>query len=774
VATQDKIQVYEPIPLAPASPRGELVRAYSLDGAENELDPRAYWRILLKRRWTVISILLAAFTVVLIATVKQKPVYRAFALIEIGQENPNVATVQQLFQFQNVSDDYLETQYRILQSDTLARPVIAQLHLDQLPEFNPPPRSWFGRRELPPAGAASGPALDADSEQKVLKRFQSNLSVDPIRRSRLVRVSFDSEDAALAARAVNELAAGYIRGNLETHWEATQKASEWLSQQLDGLKIRLEKSEDDLHEYAQSNGLLYLETDKGNTENIVDERLRQLQTELTQAQADRYQKESLYRLVEAGDYGALPGVFDNKVTQELTVKLAELERHKAQFAPDFNASYPKMKEIQSQIDRTEQFLEQQRAQAARHIADEYFASSRREALVRKAFEDQQNQANAVADKSVQYNILKREVDTNKQLYVGLLQRLKEAGVSAGLKASNIRVVDQAVPATRPVKPWVALNLSLACVLGLALGVGMAFLQEQLDSTLNSPDDVEHFLRLPVLALIPSRDSRDRGKNGHYGWLPVSSPATGNGRKTPALVADSDSKWIRVDSKLLERSALSEAFRSLRTSVLLSTATRPPRSLVLVSAQPSEGKTTVCSNLAISLAQLGKRVLVVDGDMRRPSIHDFFGLENSTGLVHYLTGAEEWRSLVRPVGPAGLECLVCGPIPPNPSELLSSARMQQFVNEAISDYHFVLLDSPPLLNVADGRILITLAEGAILVVRGGETPRDLAYRASAHVSGVGAHLLGVVLNDLNLRRAGYYSSYYYNCDYGEHRRHDGEA
>jgi len=395
-------------------------------------------------------------------------------------------------------------------------------------------------------------------------------------------------------------------------------------------------------------------------------------------------------------------------------------------------------------------------------------------LVRKAFEDQQNQANVVANKSVQYNILKREVDTNKQLYEGLLQRLKEAGVSAGLKASNIRVVDQAVPATRPVKPWVALNLSLACVFGLALGVGMAFLQERLDSTLKSPDDVEHFLRLPALALIPSRESLERGKNGHNGWLPVGSPAPGNGRHVPTLPASSDSKWIRVDSKLLERSVLSEAFRSLRTSVLLSTATRPPRSLVLVSAQPSEGKTTVCSNLAISLAQLGKRVLVVDGDMRRPSIHDFFGLANSTGLVHYLTGAEDWRTLVRPAGPPGLDCLVCGPIPPNPSELLSSARMQQFVNEAMSDYNFLLLDSPPLLNVADGRILITLAEGAILVVRGGETPRDLAYRASAHVSGVGAHLLGVVLNDLNLRRDGYYASYYYNYDYGEHRRHEGEA
>jgi polysaccharide biosynthesis transport protein len=765
MASENKIQLYDPAPLGPARAGAEPARALSVEQAEGDADLRAYWRVLRKRRWTVVPVLLASFTLVLIATVKQERIYRASTLLEIGQENPNVATVQQLFQFQTVSDDYLETQYKILQSDTLARQVVEQLHLAAVAEFNPPRRSWFAVAGQPGKKAEGG--LDPAQQQAVLKRFRDNLSIDPIRRSRLVRVSFDSQDAQLAAQVVNALAAGYIQENLETHWEATQKASEWLSQQLDGLKIKLEKSEDEMHAYAQANSLVYLESDKGSTENIVDERLRQLQSELTQAQADRYQKESLYRLVQAGDYGALPGVFDNKVMQDLTVKLADLERQKAELAPNFNPSYPRMKEIQNQIDRSEQFLTQQRAQAARHIADEYFAAIRRETLVRQAFEDQMKQAGLVAEKSVQYNILKREVDTNKQLYEGLLQRLKEAGVSAGLKASNIRIVDRAFPPTRPVRPWILLNLSLGLVLGLGSGIALAFLQEHMDNTLKTPDDIEQFLRLPALGMIPSSRSLLNGKNGHHRPVPQTAMAVGTNGKDAAVVKGPEARWIRVDAKALERSVLAEAFRSLRTSVLLSTAARPPRSLAVVSAQPSEGKTTVCSNLAIALAQLGKRVLVVDGDMRRPSLHDVFSVPASSGLVNYLTGTDGWLGLVRPGGPAGLDCLVCGPIPPNPSELLSSGRMQALVDEAMTAYDFVLLDSPPLLNVADGRILITLAEGTILVVRGGTTPRDLVHRACAHTCGVGGRLIGVVLNDLDLRRDGYYSYDYYES--GERSR-----
>ncbi len=766
MAEESKIQLFDPIRPRQERLRPDLLEPYQIEEALEGPDLRAHWLTIQKRRWTVLSVLLATFTVALIVTWKEKAVYRADALLEIQKENANIPTVQELFQLENVSDNYLETQYKVLQSETLARRVIDQLHLERDNEFNPPKDGWF-QAKAQAAAPGSDSLVDADVEQIVMREFKDRLSVDPVRRSRLVQISFESQDPKVAAQAVNALAANYIQQNLESRWQSAQKASEWLSQQLESFKAKLEKSEDDLQEYAQKNGLLFLETEKGDTENIVNERLRQLQDELTKAQAERYARESVYRLTEAGDDSALPGVVDNKLMQELTARLSELERQKAALTPTFNSDYPKVKEIQSQIDEIERRLDAERKRATQGIVDDYLAATRRENLVREAFEQQQNQANLVAERTVQYNILKREVDTNKQLYEGLLQRLKEAGVSAGMNASNIRVVDEAVPPTRPVRPRPVLNLGLALLLGLGCGIGMAFLQEHLDNTLKNSDDIERVLRVPALALIPSRESLDHGSTHVYGLAEqVASHHNGNGKLVPAEKGSGKS-WVRIDGNGTQHSALSEAFRGLRTSVLLSVAGRPPRSLTFVSAEPGEGKTTVASNLSISLAQLGKRVLLIDGDMRRPCVHKLFNIEeNSGGLVTFLTGEEGWSHLVRPTGVANLDCLICGPVPPNPSELLSSDRMMTLMFEAMREYQFVLIDAPPLLNVTDGRILATMVDGALLVVRGGYTPQELVQRAQLHVRDVGAHLIGVVLNDVDVRADGYYQSYYGYGSYGK--------
>jgi capsular exopolysaccharide synthesis family protein len=775
VAEENKIELFDPAPTSLERSHPELVKPYDIVEAEEGPDLRAYARTIQKRRWTILSILLAVFTVVLIATLKEKPVYRATALLEIRKENPNILTVQELFQLENVSDNYLETQYRILRSETLARRVIDELHLDQAKEFSPPKDRWPWEKSTDAADAAQTRPTDPGAEQAVLRGFEAHLNVEPVPRSRLVQVSFESQDPQLAAKAVNALAATYVQENLETRWEATQKASEWLSQQLQGLKVKLEKSEDELQQYAQANGLLFLENGKGETESMVDERLRQLQDELTKAQADRYEKESLYRLVEAGDYGSLPGVLDNRLTQGLTDRLADLERQKAELVPTFTDDYPKVKQIQSQIDKIEKMLSVERKRAAQRIADGYLAALRRESLVGKGFEEQRKRANQAAARSVQYKILKREVDTNKQLYEGLLQRLKEAGVSAGLKASNIRVVDAAVPPTAPVKPRLFLNLALAFAVGMGLGVGTAFLQEHLDNTLKTPEDIERFVCVPALALIPSRESLNHRGHGVYGAAQRRSLFASGREKTDDVAGGPAKDWVRIDQDGTQYSVLSEAFRSLRTSVLLSTAGRPPRSLTFISAEAEEGKTTIASNLAISLAQLGKRVLLIDGDMRRPCVHKLFDIQDhSAGLVSYLTGQEEWHSLVQPTGMKDLDCLLCGPVPPNPSELLSSERMQALIREAMGEYQFVLVDAPPLLNVADGRILSTMVEGTVLVVKGGVTPRELVQRAEFYVRSVGGHLIGVVLNDVDLRRDGYYYSYYRYRDYGGPEDAPGES
>lgn len=756
-----KIRLFEPAPAARAEFRAGPWPGRPLEEEAGGMELRLYLRVLWKRRWTVLSVLLAAMAGVLVFTAKQKPMYRADALLEIDHENANIANVRQLFELQGVSPDYLQTQYKILRSKRLAGDVIAQLHLERTREFNPPPTSWPWRvRAQGERGAARRLAATPAERQHVLNAFEQRLEVVPVNSSLLVHVKFESENPRRAARVVNALTAAYIRNNLETHWRAAQQASAWISSQLDGLKTKLENSEAALQRYAEANGLLYLENGNGQTENVADQRLEQIQNELTRAQANLYRKESVERLAAEGDAAALPGVFDDKTIRELNAQLADLERKKARLTTNFKSHYPAMRQVQSQIDRLHGLLADEREQAARHVRDEYLAAAGRVALLRRAFDDEEREANLVAGKSVEYAILRREVDTNKQLYRALLERLKVAGVSAGLKASNISVVDPAVPPTRPVSPRVLLNLAVGFLLGLGGGVCAAFLQEHLDNTLKSQADVEALLGVPTLALIPSCRSLEVAGDSMRLWmqkmllLPAETPAFG---LAPRAARNG---WLRVDSKPLEHSALSEAFRSLRTSVLLSAAARPPRSLALISSEPAEGKTTICANLAISLAQLGKRVLAVDADLRQPCLDAFFHLPASDGLVNYLAGESEWRQMVRPSGAANLDCLVSGPLPPNPSELLSSDRMRAFMREAAAQYDFVVVDSPPLLNLADGRILATMVEGAILVAKGGATPRERVQRAQARLAEVGARLIGVVLNDVAPERDAEYEEYYH--------------
>ncbi len=763
--SESRIKRYEPAPnrierWRPSPP----ARPDTLDMQEaaHLLD---YWHMLRKRRWTVLSIFFLVLTLVLIGTLKQKPVYRAKALLEIEKENPHLLSVQELFELDTVSDSYLETQYRVLRSDTLAQRVIQPLALYDVPEFNPKAgENPDSQKPAPPQSsipAVSSPAKDPAVMQPVLARFRDRLSVEPIKLSRLVEISFESHDPLLAARVVNTLAAEHIEQSLEVRWEATQKASQWLSQQLQEIKGRLEQSENDLQTYAQRNGLLFLENDKNSPENIVNDRLRQLQEELTRAQAARYEKESLHRLVEAGDYASLPGAADSKLVQDLTIRLADLQREMALLATNFTPQYPRIKQLQNQIGEIDSILSRERTRVAQRISNEYFAAVKREALVREAFQQQERQANFVAGRAVQYNILRREVETNQQLYQGLLQRLKEAGVSAGLKASNIRVVDPAEPPRKPARPNLLLNMAMAAVLGLGLGVGAAFFQEYLDNSLKSPEDVERFLGLPALALIPAVESLNGRQHHLPGHATPWSLPSASGDARPSLAAPA---WYRIDTNSKQNSSLAEAFRSLRTSVLLSSADRPPRTLLVSSSQPGEGKTTISVNLSISLAQLGQRVLLIDGDMRRPCVRKALDLPNGLGVVSFLTGQQDWRAAVCPAGVPYLDALVCGPLPPNPAELLSCDRMRTLLREASQEYQFVLVDSPPLLNVADSRILASLVDGVVLVVRGGTTPRELAIRAHAYARDVGAHMIGVVLNNLDLRKGDDYYYRYYHYDY----------
>ena len=747
---QNKMEVFKPREVR-AERRHPMQGGMRPAKMEKPPDLLAWWKVIRKRRWTVLTAFSVLFVTVLAGSIEEKPVYRAKALIEIDKENPSVANPQELFQLDEVSDAYLETQYKVLTSDDLAERVIHQLGLERQTEFLPTARALPWSTNAAPAPSSPPPAgnaalSDPSIREAVLTRFQARLDIRPIRRSRAVEIRFDSEDPEMAARAVNAVAENYIQKNLEARWDASQRASVWLSQQLQDLKVKLEKSEDDLQKYAAENGLLYLETGKGDAESIVNQSVREVQEELTRAEADRYEKESIFRLVQSGDYGSLPGVLENKLLQDLSVRLAELQREHAQLAATFTEDYPKVKENQSQIVEIQGSLERERWRAAQKISNDYFAALRREKLVRQAFAEKQREANQIAEKSVQYGILSREVDTNKGLYEGLLERLKEAGISAGLKASNIRIVDPGTVPYRPIAPNYSLSLGLAAFLGLGLGICMAFLKEHLDQTIRYSEDVFHYLGVPVLGFIPTirrlngRKQKGIGRADRELILGLAdSKAVGGG----ALTEDHPCNELGIH----KGSAFSEAFRELRTSVILSASGRFANSILVTSAQPGEGKTTVAVNLAFSLAQLGQPVLLVDADMRRPSIQKYFPQRGSR-LSSYLAGQGAWQQMVYPTSISRLSVLHCGPIPENPSELLSSDRMRAMIQESMATYRFVILDSPPLLNRADSRILGSMVGATILVVKGGDTPRQVVQYAESQARSVGTNLIGVVLNNLD--------------------------
>src|SRR3984893_3907622 len=540
---ETKIQLFEPSPNALGKRRPRDLALYEAEDVQEIPDLVEYWWAIRKRRAKILTAVFFVFASGLFATLKQKPVYRAQALVEIQKENPDIPTLQELFQVENISDTYLETQYRILKSENLARRVIALLRLDRVAEFSapaqaPPPNQKQDASSPQVFALAGTIPRNADIDNELLTKFQKHLDVEPLKRSRLVEVSFESNDRNLAAQVVNTLASTYIQHNLESRWQASQKASEWLSQQLMGMKSKLEKSEDDLQQYARDNGLLFLETDKGTSENIVTQRLRQLQEELTKSQDDRYEKQSLYLLVRQGDFSSLPGIFNNKLMQDLTEKLAELERERSRLSSIFNPDYPQVKEIQNQIDEGQSTLSAERERAAKAITNDYRAAVERENMVQQAFRDQQHDADLIAEKSVQYSILKREADTNKQLYVGLLEKLKETGVSTSMKAANIRVIDPAYPPKKPDSPRIPLNLSLAMLLGLSLGIGAAFLQEHLDNSFKTAGEIERFLQLPALASVPAVAASTNG-NGHSLYARARHMA---GEKYPAAIVTS---WNRI-------------------------------------------------------------------------------------------------------------------------------------------------------------------------------------------------------------------------------------
>jgi capsular exopolysaccharide synthesis family protein len=740
-----------------------ITPSIAIEQSEDEVHLMDYWRVIVARRWTIFAILATVVTLTTIYTLKQTPIYQATASIQIDKENPNILSFKDVYQIETATDDTLRTQYEILKSRLLARRVIEDLKLDKIPEFQAPMPGSSGsflssiRESIFPKQPG---AKDPDLLRPVVDKYLTHLDVVPVRQARIVNITFESKDPELAARVINAHTTAFIDQNLRFKVDATLKASEFLEDNLATLRQKLEKADDQLQQYNQQHQILFTEEGK----NAATEKLRQLQEGYTRAQESRIQRESYFRLVENGQQGALPQVIDNKLIADLTSKLTDLERQDRDLAVTYRPEYQARRKITEQIAQIRETIDGEKEKVVSVVRSEYSAARNTEELLAAELEKQRDVVNKMNEDIIQYNIYKGDADSVRQLYDGLQKRLKEASVSAGLTASNIHVVDGAEVPPNPIRPRKALNILLSFAIGLTMGVGFAFFQEYLDSSIKAPEDVNRYLSLPALGMVP-RLTSIMGKRGYgygkYGYgHAYGQTATAEGAQA-GLEKAPNADLVVHDSPT---SLMSEAYRSIRTSLLLSSSGKPPKTIVVTSAAPSEGKTTTAINLSISLTQTGSKVVLIDADMRKPRVQTVFPVGSSVGLSSFLAGAANLKDVIYETKVPGLMVIPCGVTPPNPGELILSAGFRKMLEVLGNYFDYIVLDSPPVGNVSDARILAVTADSTILVVKAFSTSRHHAREAVAHLTNAHARVGGVVLNDVDVRRRSYYSGYSYYRTY----------
>jgi len=725
--------------------------------ASFDLSPREphlydYLLILRKHQWLILSFMLAVVTIVSIATFRMQPVYVATARIEIDRENANILPFQggDSFDYMVDSENYIETQAKILTSETLALQTIRNNGLALRPEF--------AASGGPSEAVASG-NLANQTRPPELAEFLGNLSVKRVPNSRLMDVSFESTDPRLAARTVNAHIATYVEQNYRSKYEATSQASDWLADQLRDFKIKVQKSEDARIAYERQNQIWTLD----DKQNMTTQRLSDINKQFTDAQAERMRKESLYEFAKAGDLDAVPQVESNTALADLLKKKGETSADYADALTQYGPNFPKVLRLKAQLKDIDDNIEKEKQKILDVLESDYREARQRETLMGQALDQAKAETNQMAEKMVEYNILKREAEANKALYEGLMTKMKETAISGALRSSNIRIVDPAMVPTTPARPAKTKNIILSFLVGLVGGIGLALLREYLDNTVKTPDDIETLARLPSLAVVP----QFAGTNGS--------------KRRSMLQGFSENghdKRIELVAQHLPKSQVSEAFRALRTSILLSQAEHPPQVILVTSALPREGKTTAAANLAVTLAQLGDSTVLVDADLRKPGIARLLNLGGGkyAGLSSYLAGVSslDLVSIPHPAIP-NLVAIPTGPLPPNPADLLSSHRLADAIVELRSKFKFIVLDSPPIMVATDAVILSVQADGVLLVVRSGETPKVAFTRTRDLLTSVKSRILGVVLNAVDSGAPDYYYSYrYYPYSYGYGPQETGES
>ncbi|MFN7985430.1 MAG: polysaccharide biosynthesis tyrosine autokinase [Vicinamibacterales bacterium] len=717
-----------------------------------------YWQIVRRHKGWVVLATIVGGLVGGLSTLPSPRVYQARTTMEIQGMNSDFLNMRGVNPVSDGvsagADPDVQTQVRILQSATLIGKVREELDTAPHPtDLQPPDRLGRWRKTL----KINPPTAD-QLWASALGSAANGVRVRAAGTTRIVEVTCDSTSQQLAADFCNTLTKLYIEENLETRWKSTEYTGQWLAKQLDDLKIKIEKSEEELQSYASKTGLVIA----GEKNDVQETRLADLQKDLSVAQSDRIAKQSRYEMAVASTPDALPEILDDASLKASQSELAQLKAKLAQTRVGYTSNYTEVRRIEAQITVVEQSIKSTSANIVTRIRNDYEAAKRREDLLAAEFSNQGRLVTGKAEELAHYGLLKREVEASRLLYDNLQQKLKEASIASAMRASNIRVVDPATKPNIPYKPDVRSQAMVGLVGGFVLGVGLVVLRERADRTIQDPGDSSYYLGLPELGVVPINASM------------LAKPGLGT--------ASSASTPLELTAHHQKTSVLAEAYRATLTSILFSARNGiRPRVIVLTSASPKEGKTTTACNLAISLADISKRVLVVDGDLRRPRLHTVFSASNERGFSdllaerHPLSPATIEEACQKTEVP-GLFVLTSGGARFQASSLLHSQRLPEFINLVREQFDGVVIDTPPMANIADARVLGRYADVLTLVIRSGGTTRDAALLARSRFAEDGLPILGTILNHWNPATPGYgYYHYYsgYQHYFGDKSKSDGE-
>ena len=694
--------------------------------------PVEIWRMLRKRKFLIAGWALACTLLAGLYVAVKSPRYEATARIEVSPAGTNAMGLDQLTSRGLGPSDpavQLQSAVTVLQSKAIALGVMRQLRMAERKDFAGKWTQTPGTNlsELPPA-----------ARDQLLLCFQKALKVEIVPKTDIITVQFRAKDPELAADVVNATVSNYTERKFRSSYDSATQVSNWLSKQMDDLKIKANESQEKLAELQKQRGLIGVD----ETDNIVTEKLKGIDEQLTSAEADRIGKEARYRIAASGNPELIASMVPDATLQVLRSQQAELRVQYARLNTKFGAGYPKLGELASEMTQVESAIDGELKNLADRYRNEYLAAANAEKMLRARFEEQKQKAYDLNQGAAQYAILKHEVDATQELYQTLQLKLRQAGIVAGLASANIAVVEAGQLPSEPVDPRPVLDLLLGLGAGLGLGLLSALGLEALDTTIRTSEEAEMVSALPVLAAIPQTGAGEFGRT----W-----------KKLPP---DERTAQLRLIAFNKPHSQAAESYRSLRTSLLLCANGTPPKVLAITSSLPSEGKTLTAVNCAIVLAQQGARVLLVDADLRQPSLHEAFGIPQDPGLSGILAGAcTESEAAVRAEAIPNLAMLTSGLPRAYPAEMLASPKMADLMDRWRSEYDHIVIDTPPVSMFTDAVVLGARADAVLLVARACTTTKQMLRHTCDVLQRANVNVAGVVLNSVDLHHQnGYYRSY----------------